>query len=332
MTFFDVNHHSNIELTQEEMLTISRDISLRFSPNPAFIMENEDLSPDTQLNSFNPKTVNTNANFDLTSIESGEFRFSTQELNSISEEISRDFAPKPSIIEPELFLLPVDPHHLYIFWDVGHIVSKPVLNIDGQPVFILRVYWHPDSHSNVKSSNVWFDLAADRLAHRLEVRLPLDDSIYSASLGKLNQDHSFETLAFSNFIHVPPAPGRTQLTTLNHKPNDRLAKANPQTDKIAPITTNQSIANFFDETTLPKSQTQGIFYKKQNNGEGSTEPGWFVKFHFSPSFTHDTYINKIDSRLMALFKQKGIEVELIPEPDFVESTKQVGKSASGLGI
>jgi hypothetical protein len=332
MTFFDVKHHSNIELTQEEMLTISRDISLRFSPNPALLVGSEDLSHDTHSNSFNPKTVNTHANFDLTSIESGDFRFSTQELNSISEEISRDFAPKPSIIEPELFLLPVDPHHLYIYWDFGHIASNPALGNEAPPAFILRVYWHPDSNSNVKSSNVWFDLAADRLAHRIKVRLPLDDSIYSACLGKFNQDHSFEALAFSNFIHVPPAPGRTQITTLIHKPNDQLAKANPQTEKIAPITTQQSQANFFDEMTLPKSQAQGIFYEKQNNGESSTEPGWFVKFHFSPSFIHDTYINKIDSRLMTLFKQKGINVELIPEPEFIESSKQVGKSASGLGI
>jgi len=58
MTFFDAGHHSKIELTQEEMLTISREISLKFSPNAALVMENEDLIAEFHSDYTYPQTEN----------------------------------------------------------------------------------------------------------------------------------------------------------------------------------------------------------------------------------------------------------------------------------
>jgi hypothetical protein len=163
------------------------------------------------------------------------------------------------------------------------------------------------------------------------VRLPLDDSAYSASLGKLNPDHSFDVLACSNIIHVPTAPERTRITPFQHNQDHPLTDEKTQLPKNPNAVTNTNGA-FFDKDALINSETKGIFYEKQNEDVRFPESGWFVKLHFSHPSTHEADITKIDSQLMNIFKQKGIDVELIPEPDFVESANRHRKSASGQGI
>ncbi len=329
MTFFDAGHHSKIELTQEEMLTISREISLKFSANTALVIENEGLFAEFHSNYTYPQIDDDIADIDLELIEGINYRFSAKELNTISEEISRNFAPKASILEPELFLLPVDPYHLYAYWDIGDNSSNKLL--ENQPL-TLRVYWRPDANPDIKHSNVWFDFTTDQFDSRLKVRLPLDDSAYSASLGKLNQDHSFDVLACSNIIHVPTAPERTRITPFQHNQDHPLPDADSEIARVSPNPATQIRNEIFDEAALIDNKIQGIFYEKQKQGTHFQEQGWFVKLHFSHPSAHEADITKIDSQLMNIFKQKGINVELIPEPDFVESSIIHSKSASGWGI
>jgi hypothetical protein len=332
MTFFDAGHHSKIELTQEEMLTISREISLKFAPNPMLLTENEDLVADIDAYYTYPQTVKDRSDIEVISIQGNKCRFTAKELNAISEEISRNFAPKAAILEPELFLLPVDPHHLYAYWDIGDKEVYRLLDKDSMSPFTLRVYWRPDANPDIKSSNVWFDVTADKLDARLKVRLPLDNSAYSASIGKLNKDNHFDAIASSNIIHVPSAPGRTRITPFQPNQHHPLPNTNSPMAPIAGTPVTQTDRELVDKDSSLNTEINGIFYEKQNYVGHFPDPGWFVKFHFGTSLARQGDMTKIDSKLMGILNQKGIDVELIPELDFVEPSKHFGKSASGWGM
>jgi len=319
MTFSDTEHHSQIEPSAEEMLRISEEISLKFSPSAVSIADMDSFSADDRIGTNLPQTTEDIA--DDYSIDSCYGGFSPKELQEIGEEISRNFAPQPSAVVPELFLLPVDPHHLYAYWETG---EDDILN-----PLTLRIYWRPDANPDIISSNVWFDIAADNPGDRRKIRLPIDDTAYSAVLGKLNPDSSFEVLASSNIIQVPPAPGRTRIAPFRRNQEQLLLVS----DTPAVVDRTQAIHEEkpFFENPIFAPEMKGILYEKPKEGAHFPEPGWFVKLHFG----HQTELagdTEIESELMDIFKTKGIFVELIPEGGFIEASPVLGKNASGQGI
>lgn len=322
MTFSDTGHHSQIEPSPEEMLRISREISLKFSPNAVSITDTDSFPADVRIDSNVPKSAKDNANAGLYPADSCYGGFSPKELQEISEEISRHFAPQASAVVPELFLLPVDPHHLYAYWDIG---EDDILN-----PLTLRIYWRPDANPDIISSNVWFDVAADNPEARQKIRLPIDDTAYSAVLGKLNPDHSLEIFASSNIIRVPPAPGRTRMAPFRHTQQQPLPERDSQT--VPDQKQMVHVERTFFENAIFAPEMQGTLHEKPKEGAHFPEPGWFVKLHFGHQADHAGDTDEIDSELMDIFKTKGIFVELIPEGGFIEPSFVQGKNASGRGI
>ncbi|MGR9014615.1 MAG: DUF4912 domain-containing protein [Gammaproteobacteria bacterium] len=133
-------------------------------------------------------------------------RLTPKELLDIGEEIGRIFAPKSSCDTADLMLLPVDPGHLYACWNLGKEqgVSMP----DNNPI-TLRIYSQPDQEQAVVEAVSWFDVAIDSPMTQQQVPLPgpVDETFYSAALGKCGLDESFVAITHSNIIHAPP--GRT---------------------------------------------------------------------------------------------------------------------------
>lgn len=331
MTFFDAQHHSKIVLTQEEMLTISQEISLKFSPKDALLIDHDFLVAKTLTDYNDQLTEKNSTNADWYSTPDSDCRFSSNELNAISDEISRSFAPKTVILAPELFLLPVDPHHLYAYWAMGNITANKLATKNSASPLTLRVYWRPDANPAIKSSNVWFDIGIENFEPRSKVRLPLDDTSYSASLGRINRDHSFDVIANSNIIHVPPAPGRMRITPVQFLKNN-------QTDTNVQLTVNKPIpapdkgSESIHENRIAAPDITGVFHEKKPYGTQFPEQSWFVKLHFNELSTQNNDSSNIDSQLMAIFNAKGICIELMPEPDFDDHSNYYCKSASGQGI
>ncbi|MGZ4970743.1 MAG: DUF4912 domain-containing protein [Methylobacter sp.] len=135
-------------------------------------------------------------------------RLSSKELLDISEEIGRDFAPRPSYNSPEVVLLPVDPGHLYAYWNIGkkREISKP----DNEPKeqLTLRIYSQPDEDKEANETASWFDIAIDNSETGQQVTLPhpADETAYSAAIGRHLVDDSFIVFAHSNIIHAPYGP------------------------------------------------------------------------------------------------------------------------------
>lgn len=329
MTFFDAQHHSKIVLTQEEMLTISQEISLKFSPQHALLIDHDFLAPKTLTDYKDQLAEKNSTNADCYSTPDSDCRFSSKELNAISDEISRNFAPKASILVPELFLLPVDPHHLYAYWAMGDNTASKLAAKNSASPLTLRVYWRPDANPAIKSSNVWFDISIENFESRSKVRLPLDDTAYSASLGRINPDHSFHAIAESNIIQVPPAPGRMRIAPVQQLQSHQTDDANVQSNQIQAPDKGKEPNH---ENRIAAPGIKGVFYEKKPYGAQFPEQSWFVKLHFNALSTQNNDSSKIDSQLMAIFNAKGICIELMPEPDFDDPSNYYHKSASGQGI
>jgi hypothetical protein len=181
MTFLHSGYNSKINLSAEEMLEISQEISRDFTPCFSScvpeLIENIILSP--------------------------------RELLDIGEEIGRNFAPKVSYSVPEVMLLPVDPGHIYAYWNLGENRETSMPDNDCKDQLTLRIYSQLDEASEATEVADWFDVAIDDSMTHHQVSLPCSvaEIAYSAAIGKYCEDEKFIAIAHSNIIHAPR--GRT---------------------------------------------------------------------------------------------------------------------------
>jgi hypothetical protein len=168
-------HQYPLKLTPEEMLSISQDISLHFSPSPL------NLTTGHWRDASSP------------------YNFSPSVLAEISAAISRQYGPDLRETNNNLTLLAVDPHNAYVYWQ----------NVNYQPdnSLVVRVFWRPNADPSLKTSAIWFDTPITRLPLRQQIPLPLDNAYYSACIGRIDENKNFIASAYSNIIHVPPADG-----------------------------------------------------------------------------------------------------------------------------
>lgn len=174
MTFLHSGNNSKINLSAEEMLEISQEISRNFTPC---------------FSSGMPELVE-------------KIRLSANELFDIVERIGRDFAPKASFNIPEITLLPVDPGHLYAYWSLG---DKPEISISDEDQLTLRIYSQAGEDTAASEAVSWFDVAIDSTNAGQQVSLPapVDKPVYSAAIGKHCADDGFIVFVHSNIIHAP---------------------------------------------------------------------------------------------------------------------------------
>ncbi|MDP1664843.1 MAG: DUF4912 domain-containing protein [Methylobacter sp.] len=134
-----------------------------------------------------------------------KIRLSPKELLDIGEEIGRNFAPKPSYNIPEVILLPVDPGHLYAYWNLRETPEISTPDTACKDQLTLRIYSQPDEERTAIETTSWFDVAVNSSNARQQVSLPgpVDETAYSAAIGKCYADDSFIAFAHSNLIHAP---------------------------------------------------------------------------------------------------------------------------------
>jgi hypothetical protein len=177
MTFLHSGYNSKINLSAKQMLEISQEISRNFTPC---------------FSSQMPPRVE-------------KIRLTPRELLDIGEEIRRNFAPKASCKTPELMLLPVDPRHLFVYWNLGKKREIATPDNDCKDQLTLRIYSQPDEQSVAGNAAHWFDVAVDSPKTSQQVSLPdsVNETVYSAAIGLCRADDSFIEFAHSNIIHAP---------------------------------------------------------------------------------------------------------------------------------
>lgn len=129
-------------------------------------------------------------------------RLSPPEILEISEEISRQYRPKIFTDTPNLVLLPVDPEHLYAYWQPGRARIASASPDDCREI-VLRIYPQPDESTRTIKS--WFDVVIDNSRKQQKVFLPRQGkaSAYSAAIGERCADDCLEVLATAGPVQVP---------------------------------------------------------------------------------------------------------------------------------
>lgn len=276
------------------MRAISEEITLKFSPDKASL---------AARGNFPPAHVPVSAATAVLNERPATGNFSYRELQTISEDISQRFMPKASSSVPEIVLLPVDPHHLYAYWDAGSRPS-PIADRNLQQPLILRIYWRPNGEQEITGLNLYFDIPADTAAKRKQIRLPVDDTHYSATLGRLNPDHSLEALAHSNLVHVPASPGKKRFA--------------------AEVSLPQSATG--NEPSLVPSTVQEMLNAIQR--QGAHFPGHSSMTPDSNQTAAMPEIARLYAELMRIFNEITIDSERLPETGPAKQSEQ----ASGRGL
>lgn len=242
MTLLHSGYNPKINLSANEMLEISQEISRDF--NPCWSSQPQGLAEKIQFTPKKSGTIDKEPGRDVTPRRSspsskpiGKTRFTAKELFDIGEEISRDFtprfssrtlklvdnikftpkellaigeeigrdyAPQKSYKTPELMLLPVDPGHLYAYWNLNekHQAATPIN--DSKHKLTLRIYAQSEKKKAFAETPTWFDVAIDSPVARQQISLPYRaaDTVYSAAIGRCGADDGFIIFAQSNKTHA----------------------------------------------------------------------------------------------------------------------------------
>ncbi|MEY3759576.1 MAG: hypothetical protein RIR39_1067 [Pseudomonadota bacterium] len=197
MKFSNLKYKPQATLSTEEMLQISQEINLAFTP--IFSVE-----------------IATSA---------CQHPLSSKEMLQISDTISLDFAPSASNNTQQLVLLPVDPDHLYAYWNLGDDPLGRTQKTDHGQSLTLRIYSEPDNLADMLKKKPYFDVAVEGAQAQKIIVLPQHtyQTTYSATLVNRYQNINQVPLASSNITHVPPGkvmphPTKASLTGVKFMP------------------------------------------------------------------------------------------------------------------
>ncbi len=328
MTFSEARQKSRIKLTPEEMREISQEINLRFAPSKVSLVAEDIFLEREDVRAYSRRSSG-NLTASLKEPWQAAKGLTAKELYEISREISLRFPPKEEIAKPELFLLPVDPYHLYAYWNIGPNNGQTRSQASVGNDLILRIYWLPHGSSGDSRSNVWFDVPIRELNARQKVRLPLDDAAYSAALGKLLPNHGFDVYACSNPIRVPR--GHSKIISVPDQ-DERSGQEGNAIRLPAARKGSLPVPSHTNEESFAASGLMDLLLATQEPERQPIGKGWYAKLHFLHPVDRNRYPLKLIARFIDLIKERDIGIQLIPEPALVEDTHFPWKNASGLGI
>ncbi len=126
---------------------------------------------------------------------------SQQALIDISQEISQKYALRCNSYLPELAIMPVDPLHLYAWWNLQNQADTPADY--NEPIWILRIYSLPDLSESEHPIQLQFDVKVTGLKNQHKIPLPVSAMAYAAIIGKQDRNGEITAVAQSNIIQVP---------------------------------------------------------------------------------------------------------------------------------
>lgn len=241
MAFSHATDHSQIKLSAKEMFAISQEISRKFAPHVVESNRNRDFTVPLSRQAERPaprqlifkSTSNRLADPGLSSLTRRELltiariirqeyapRFSrsrsgrstsillsARELLAVSEAIRRDFTDytaKMALGGTQLVLLPVDPGHFHVYWQIAEETEIDVQE-PAQPLLLRLVPEAGGEVSPERSNDGYFDIVVDavRGQRKIEVPRPLAGVVsYRALLGKNVNGGGFAVVARSNIVRL----------------------------------------------------------------------------------------------------------------------------------
>ncbi|MGR9114304.1 MAG: DUF4912 domain-containing protein [Gammaproteobacteria bacterium] len=167
---------TRIELSSQELLEISLEITAKYSPRFACA---------------------------IPEVDNSRIKLSAQEILAISEEITREFAPKLTVGKSEIVLLPVDPYHLHAYWRLDESEFKD--DQEPEQALTLRIYPEPNGDSAEFETEAYLDVVIAGSQGQQNIVLPASGHVtrYSAAIGKNLSGQDFTAYIRSNIIRIP---------------------------------------------------------------------------------------------------------------------------------
>lgn len=215
------------QMTNKELFDISHEISRNYAP--AILKETPKFDDNLVL--------------------------SKDELLEVSHNISLYFAPRILPNSENLVLLPIDPQHIYVYWNLGdRQSSQPFQDMLDQELR-LSVFSH-DKGGEARIKKI-YETTVHGIQSGEEIKLPVPQKtgIYSASMSQYLPENPRVTLVDSNLVHTSYR-GIEQ----NENINENLIES--------PIKFNFSVdVSSFDENTVvvAKSHIAKSNYSGQRN-------------------------------------------------------------------
>jgi len=170
--------HSGTRLEPKDILEIAQEISTKYSPT-------------LPVKSFRLKK---------------RITLTSKQLLEISDEISRKYKPKINLDKPKLVLLPIDPDHLYVSWNLGTSLSTTELKEEAQEQdIVLRIYPTQDNNTKGELTKNWLEVNITPGQTRQKVKLPSvnKSSSFIAAIGKRTPNDQFTVMTASEVAHRP---------------------------------------------------------------------------------------------------------------------------------
>lgn len=239
--------------------------------------------------------------------------------------------------------MPVDPVNLYAYWNLESSEPETPLNENNKPLS-LRIYSLPELSESPSNLKLSFDVAVQGLRNQKKVHLPVSASAYTASIGIINPDNSFNILATSEAIHVPRENSAPEITLQDNEKiesTEQVQNNNALTAKTSEVTVPDHILsnqeNVFVNHPLPDNsftndQTQVKDQERYINTVTTKEITqiWHEKMVFTNfnDFGYDLKIYATGPNLESKISLSGqtINVQMTPAKH-----KNTAKSASGSG-
>jgi len=167
------------QLSSKALLAISKEISLLFSPYiPAEI---------PRLNT--------------------ELALPTQQLLDVSENISLYYAPKISSSTKKLVIFPIDPQHIYVYWDLVDNQDAALSQSLLENKISLRVYAQSGENGHSSKEDPVIEIPIHAVQAQERIKLPFLNGVnsYAASVGRSTKKVDFVPFLNAKPFHQIPA-------------------------------------------------------------------------------------------------------------------------------
>ncbi len=131
-------------------------------------------------------------------------KLSRKDLLEVSQNISQYYAPKVSLDTQKLVLLPIDPNHVYAYWNLienqPDTISSHLNNGSEKSKWTLKVFSHHKSKQARLTENPIAEMSINDLQAGRKIQLPManKETVYSAQIGRQTEKMPFIPLVQSN--------------------------------------------------------------------------------------------------------------------------------------
>lgn len=241
----------------------------------------------------------------------------SQQLFEISQKISNSFNHQIASDISELVILSVDPYHLYAYW---HLDEQQVIDVNTNinQKLLLKIYWQNEQDRQQDASKLWFNVDLNTAQNQQKIRLPVDASHYSATIGILDENQCWNSLAHSNTIHIPAAAMQPKIQTMeatqtnNVKPMIAANNKKPAELATNPVHDEVLIDTKIKQIVLKqyaKDDADGLF------GAEAFTAGSDDTIHSEKDYDE----NLIDTLIQQTLHKKGLISKLVNKPFSLKS-------------